>query len=514
MAEAGQSVTQTGSMMGTPTYMSPEQLTDTKRVDRRTDIYAMGATLFELLTAQRSVPGETLPEVISNVLQGNVQRTPSAKRGQLPAWLDSVVQRALAADPVDRFATAAAMKQAIEAGREAGPMVDSAGAGVAVTVLPDAVAATVPPTIAPRPEVTPKPAASQPPAAVAAAPTVEAVARGTRTTKPAILGGLVAVTAGVVAVVVLTRKGDAPAVHTPPPAADAAIAVVPDAHVIAPPPTGMVRIAGATFELGSTQDEVDDGLAWCQRLAGQPCPRELYERELPRHPVTLGAFDVDRTEVTNAEFAAALTSEHAELRDGRFVQLDTIRIADLHAAHAGIRRSGSGFVAVDGIADLPVVQVTWEGADWYCRFLGKRLLGEAEWELASRGTARRPFPWGSDRDVTCEQVIHGRGAGQPCAGAGDRPAVVGTAARDVTPEGIHDLGGNVAEWVSDPFAPYDPACTGSCLVTAEAGADVRRVARGGYFDGLAESLRAAGRSRFDHGAVNLNVGLRCAKAVQ
>ena len=542
MADAGPSVTQTGSMMGTPTYMSPEQLTDTKRVDRRTDIYAMGATLFELLTAQRSVTGDTLPEVISNVLQGNVQRTPSAKRGQLPAWLDIIVQTALAADPADRFATAAAMKRAIEAGQgtTAGPLtaVAPSPAGHAA----DAVAATLPPTMAPpaRDEIAPTlaPDAVGPtvasivaPAAAAsaidavidrrgapapAAPTVEPAPRASRRARPAILAGSVGGAAvAIVIVFVMSRGGETKpevpiANHQP----DAAKLEQPDAPVAPPTPEGMIRIEGASFEMGSTKEEIDDALAWCGRLAGEACPRELYERELPRHSVTVASFAVDRTEVTNAAFAAALASAGAELHDKRFVRIQGVRIADLHAAHAGVRRTETGFVVGDGMKDLPVVQVTWEGADWYCRSVGKRLPTEAEWELASRGAERRAFPWGADRDVACEQVIYGRGKGQPCASAGDRPAIVASAARDRTPEGVHDLAGNVGEWVADRFATYDPACTGGCVVTERAGAAVRRVARGGYFDGLAESLRNSGRSRFDHDAVNLNVGVRCAKGIQ
>lgn len=499
MAEAGDSVTQTGTMMGTPTYMSPEQLTDTKRVDRRTDIYAMGATLFELLTAQRSVSGTTLAEVISNVLQGKVLNKPSLQRGQLPPWLDTIVETSLATDPGQRFQTAAAMKRAIEVGRAAGAS------------APTSVAAGAPASV------------HQGPAAVAAAPTIAYVPSKRRIARVAIPSILVAVAAVTIVVMmrgdekpatVGTAENATPAADAATPAADAARAELPDASLALPPsvPDDMIRIAGGTFEMGSTKDETDEALRWCEQLAGQPCPRELYERELPRHPVTIAPFLIDRTEVTNAAYAAALTAGQVDSHP-RFARIADVLLADLDSKHSGVRSSSAGFVSVEGKEELPAVQITWEGAEWYCASIGKRLPFEAEWELASRGLQRRAFPWGSDREISCDDVTYGRGIGKPCARGGDRPAAVGSAKRDRTPEGVHDLGGNVAEWVFDAFAPYDATCTGTCAVTAPPRAAVKRVARGGYFDGLAESLRAAGRSRFQHDAVNVNVGFRCAKGI-
>ncbi|HUQ07394.1 MAG TPA: bifunctional serine/threonine-protein kinase/formylglycine-generating enzyme family protein [Kofleriaceae bacterium] len=523
---AGPSVTETGTMMGTPPYMSPEQLTDSKHVDQRTDIYAMGATLFELLTGQRSVTGATLPEVISNVLQGNVQRKPSARRGQLPTWIDDIVQTALATSPGDRYASASLMKQALEAGR-ARPR----------EVKPDEVAATMPPTasatvpVAAPPTVpaTAPPTVPDKPAVKAAASTVEPDAPRSRAGTLAIVGGLVV--AGGAAIAFLATRGSESAESAesaenaenrrrePAPVStlDAALvgpspdAGARDAAAVAPAPDGMVRIAGARFDMGSTQEEVDEALIWCSRLVGEACPRDLYERELPRHAVEVAPFFLDRTEITNRAFATALATAGATVSKGRMVEVGGVRVADLQGGHAGVVHGSGGFAVKAGMADLPVVQITWEGAAWYCASIGKRLPTEAEWELASRGVERRTFPWGSAREPACDQVIHARGAGQACASAGDRPAAVGTASLDHTPDGVRDLGGNVAEWVEDRFAAYDAACGAGCVVREPAGKAVPRVARGGYFDGLAEAARAAGRSRFGNTTANVNVGARCAQ---
>ena len=62
-------MTQTSSMMGSPYYMSPEQMTSAKNVDARTDIWALGIILHELLTGRVPYEGETIPEICGQVLQ-------------------------------------------------------------------------------------------------------------------------------------------------------------------------------------------------------------------------------------------------------------------------------------------------------------------------------------------------------------------------------------------------------------------------------------------------------------
>lgn len=97
------------------------------------------------------------------------------------------------------------------------------------------------------------------------------------------------------------------------------------------------------------------------------------------------------------------------------------------------------------------------------------------------------------------------------------PAEAGTAAGDVTPEGVRDLGGNVAEWVADAFEETYGGCGAGCrnpLVTgAEEGA-VLRVIRGGAWDLTADASRSAGRSRADQGKPQIDVGFRCAESSQ
>ena len=95
-------VTDTGSMLGTPLYMAPEQFSDTKTVDRRADIYALGGILFRALTGRTAYRGKTLSALIGEVMHGAPPDL-RAHRPDLPEELARVVHRMLARKPEERF---------------------------------------------------------------------------------------------------------------------------------------------------------------------------------------------------------------------------------------------------------------------------------------------------------------------------------------------------------------------------------------------------------------------------
>lgn len=108
MAEPG--VTVTGEMVGSPLYMSPEQLSGGRMpVDGRTDIYSLGTTLYEWLTLQPPYPGDTRESVIAQILSSELQ-PPRLLVPQLPVDLETICLKALARDPSDRYASAADMR--------------------------------------------------------------------------------------------------------------------------------------------------------------------------------------------------------------------------------------------------------------------------------------------------------------------------------------------------------------------------------------------------------------------
>jgi tRNA A-37 threonylcarbamoyl transferase component Bud32 len=112
----GERLTATGHMLGTPAYMSLEQMRDPSRVDARADVYAVGATLFEMLTGELPVQGTTVVGLITAMVEDQVQRSPRALRSDVPEWLDAVVAIALAKLPDDRFADARAFRDALARG--------------------------------------------------------------------------------------------------------------------------------------------------------------------------------------------------------------------------------------------------------------------------------------------------------------------------------------------------------------------------------------------------------------
>src|ERR671910_106940 len=108
----GEGESTTGHVIGTPAYMSPEQIDGSKYLDGRTDIYSLGCVLFEMLVGEAPFRGSTLTAVIANRLSSPI---PSARqfRELIPEAVDVAVKKAMAALPADRFATAAQFSEAL-----------------------------------------------------------------------------------------------------------------------------------------------------------------------------------------------------------------------------------------------------------------------------------------------------------------------------------------------------------------------------------------------------------------
>jgi eukaryotic-like serine/threonine-protein kinase len=107
-----EALTKTGIAVGTPHYMSPEQATGLREVDARSDVYAVGAMLYEMIAGEPPFTGPTAQAIISRSLT-ETPRPLTATRQGLPPLVDAIVGRALAKTPADRFATAGAMADAL-----------------------------------------------------------------------------------------------------------------------------------------------------------------------------------------------------------------------------------------------------------------------------------------------------------------------------------------------------------------------------------------------------------------
>jgi serine/threonine protein kinase/tetratricopeptide (TPR) repeat protein len=111
-AASGDSLTQTGTAVGTPAYMSPEQAGGEAELDGRSDIYSLGAMLYEMLAGSTPFTGPTVQAIMAKLFAGSI-RALGEERPDVPDWVESAVHKALARQSGDRFATAMDFAQAL-----------------------------------------------------------------------------------------------------------------------------------------------------------------------------------------------------------------------------------------------------------------------------------------------------------------------------------------------------------------------------------------------------------------
>jgi cytochrome c peroxidase len=109
----GGGLTQTRSMLGSPLYMSPEQMRSSRDVDARSDVWAFGVVLFQLLTNEWPFQAETMPELVLKVVTES-PRSLAALRPEVPPEMVEIVERCLKKDPAERYADAAELGLALE----------------------------------------------------------------------------------------------------------------------------------------------------------------------------------------------------------------------------------------------------------------------------------------------------------------------------------------------------------------------------------------------------------------
>ena len=391
-ADSG-SLTATGMLVGTPAYLSPEQVAG-EGGDHRADIYALGIVAYEMLTGEPPFTGPSATIVLMKRLAE--LPPPLAKlRPEAPPLLRDVIDGMLAVEPARRF-------------QSAGEIVAMLGGATPVT---------------------------------GGHATMEIVLRGKhRKRRTLVLGGAGAVVlvAGIVGATMLLGPREE--------------------ILVAPVDPGMVVIEGGQYTIGSDQGPVGSTAR-------------------PAHRVDIAEFGIDIREVTVGDYAAFVDAGKAPAPWS--TEPDSL---------------------------LPVTGVTFTEAGQYCAWKhpsSGRLPTEAEWEAAARGLGGRAFPWGEEPDTSATHTASDRSTS---------PSRVGTHPRGRTPQGVHDLVGNVWEWTSSPMAPYPG---GASIPSLSAGPYY--VIRGGAFN-TADSIASptyrgyvspgAGRADLD------KTGFRCAMPVR
>lgn len=490
-AEAG--VTTEGVTLGTATYMAPEQCVGNALIDGSADVYSLGVILYELIAGEPPFRGD-----VATVMRQHIFAVPASLQSRAslaPAGLVELIEALLLKEPSRR----PAIEDVIDALESTPIALKQQHAMASMGVVTDERI----PTIAA--EAT----GDRIPIGHTTAEQIETIAapiaqpRTSHRRWMSFGAGAVALL-GVVAMVSLRLN---------------ALKSTPETPIL----PGMVRIQGGKYQMGSSAEEIEQA---CQTLHGGCTDAEMPQltREKPLHEVQISSFQIDIDEVDNRSFAIFLntlgpeidTREDRDEHRPRFVteRASGLLLVDLHPRASGIERNPDGtFAARAGRERLPAVQISWDGASRYCRYVGKRLPTEAEWEFAARGKERRMFPWG-DAPPRCDGVAFGRGEARGCKDKPPELDPVGTGSQDITPEGVRGLGGNAGEWVQDQFLlPYYEAC-GDCkdpvVDKPVSGTDDFRIFRGGTFLGIAWLSRGSTRSRWRRTNVMDGIGVRCA----
>jgi len=526
---SGEKLTQTGSLLGTPSYMSPDQVRGLD-LDGRSDIYSLGIILYEMLTGTRPFEAEESIAVLHK--QVYEEAVPVRKRRpDVSLQTQYVVETCMMKDPAQRFQTAeqliSAIDQALEAEGEAGPnpmatqvltrlsdsdlisrrqvvrvptverrakrripvwvvatsLVLVAAVAAAIFLRPgdrESKGAVIGETITPILTNTPSEVVAQQPPATpqegsgevsppTSTPSLEPTSTSTSTPTQT-------------AVVIDTPSVKPSNTPTPPPPTPT--------ESLPPLVTGrdgmeMRLVPGGEFTMGSTPGQVEQAVALCkQNPDGDSCAQTEFVSEMPQHEVFISPFYMDVNEVTNLQYGACV-----------------------NAGSCQPPQEGSGTYRKSAYYDrpqfsaYPVVWVSWFDARDYCAWAGKRLPTEAEWEKAARGDDGRIFPWGnqfsSDRANTQDRGSESiEPVGQYLSGA--------------SPYGILDMAGNVWEYVADWQDPNyyfnmpdrDPRGPNS----SPSG---ERVLRGGSYANYQHYARAANRGAVTPGSTTQFRGIRC-----
>ncbi|GAB4504761.1 MAG: hypothetical protein Fur0043_17550 [Anaerolineales bacterium] len=466
-------LTSTGTGLGTPDYMAPEQWTG--EATAQSDLYSLGVVLYEMITSHKPYTADT-PAGVMIKQATEALPLPKTYVPDLPREVESVLLKALAKQPIHRYPDMRTFLNDLQnllAGREVSV------SHIRTEQLREQMTGKIEP----------------PPATLLTPPPPAPSARPPKKRSPVLAIALLGIAGLIIAAGgcwFVSSNLDALSAYFVVPSPQAQ--VLPTATNTPIPPTQ--NIEPVVLEPSATPSPTEITLA-AEIKDSKNVPMVLIPageftmgsdvtgnaEAKPAHTVYLDAFYIDKYEVTNEMYdACAFAVECRKPKQAGSVTHST-------------------YYSNPVFAKYPVIYVDWKMAKAYCEWRGARLPTEAEWEKAARGTDERIYPWGSTK-IDCSFA--------------NLPGCVGDTTpvdqyeSGVSPYGVYGMAGNVLEWTSSLFKlyPYDsedgreaPDATG------------KRVARGGSwhtFGGNSGNARTDSRLELDPAYYGPYVGIRCA----
>ncbi len=517
----------TGSgIVGTPAYIAPE-MAESQPPTQQVDVYALGVTLFQMLTGELPYKAETP----MGLLMAHVSKPiPDVRvlRPDLPSAVQYVIERAMAKNPAYRYRSAMEVADALEKALKAAPEQEVEERTQVEGTLYEATDpyATLDPNLS-RPYIPATPTAIVPPKrSLLSNPLVWIGVGATALALMAMVGVLLGALALRSARLAPTAEQTQPFIliaettvgATSPPVAEstAVPTAVPTATptplpTATPRPTAtidpvyarafsavyhnrdwqpvvrtfngvpMVLVPVGCFTMGSSYEEYTRAYEICLQTVGQAvspdnCIFDLFVDEAPEHQVCFDKpFWIDLAEVTNAQFGSSGLFHHP---------------------------------------DLPRENVSWFEAVEHCKARGARLPTEAEWEYAARGPDGLRYPWGNEFDPSltnyCDAGCKWDWRDERYSDGYNYTAPVGSYPDGVSWVGALDMAGNVFEWVSSLYWPYPYSATDGREADASNYTDWR-VLRGGAWSSTEESVRSANRGLGEPDTRDSLSGFRCAR---
>lgn len=467
--------TQTGMVLGTPAYMSFEQASGMRsdELDPRSDIYSLGVVVYEILAGRVPFQSDTpIGYLRKHMMEDPPPFRKIAASQCVSPKLEAVVMKALTKDREQRyshvrefaeeFASAAQVvtstapkvplpkARAVSAPQAGGlqtPTVRMAETPVELTgEAPGSTSSPRVESVTAHPKFMPQP--PSPPAKRFTLVSSDPLARpDVAATKSKYMVAVVIVLGLIIGagILYLSRYGTGRPNHE---------AGLPSSAYVNTPGTElgrMVAIPTGTFTMGTDNAE-------------NPV-------ETPSHSASVNAFHIDKTPVTNAEYAEFVKAK----------------------GYPTPSNWSSGAVSGEQ-ADWPVTEVSWTDAQAYCQWRGGRLPTEAEWEYAARGTDGRLYPWGNDFRAARVNSLEG---------GLSHPEAVGIRPEGASPFGLLDMSGNVWQWCADDYTPY-PGSQAAIQIPADA-----KVIRGGSFKSDADHVRTTTRNLDHRTSRSSEIGFRC-----